>query len=68
MNIIEISFPRIKCKKCDSSLQYAILKSGRYGIYCRDCGAYIKWADSSQTTIIKARLAWLKEHEKEVIN
>lgn len=63
---MDISFPRIVCKKCQSNLQYAVLKANRYGIYCSGCGAFIKWADQSQTTIIKARKAWLEEHEKSV--
>lgn len=62
--MIDLQFPALKCPKCDSIKQIAILKGSRYGIYCKNCGAYIKWADRSQTAIINARKAWLKEHEK----
>lgn len=57
--MIEISFKQFPCKKCNSINQYAILKGNRYGIYCAECGSYIKWADSSQTTVIKARKDWI---------
>ena len=62
-NKVDLSFPNVVCNKCNSNLQYTVMKSNRYGIYCSNCGAFIKWADQSQTTIIKARKAWLKEHE-----
>ena len=63
---MDISFPRIVCNKCQYTAQYVVLKGNRYGIYCCGCGAFIKWADKSQTTIIKARKAWLEEHEQSI--
>lgn len=59
----DLSFPNTVCKKCNSNLQYVVLKGNRYGIYCSNCASFIKWADQSETTVIKARKAWLKEHE-----
>lgn len=64
-NYIDINFPNIQCKKCQSMDQLAIKKSGRWGIYCKNCGAYIKWASKEQTVIINARTAYI-EKQKEV--
>ena len=63
LNKVDLSFPRIICSKCNCNLQYVVKKGNRYGIYCSECAAFIKWADQSQITIINARKAWLKEHE-----
>ena len=60
---MDLNFPRLVCKKCESRRQYVVLKGNRYGIYCTGCGAFIKWADQSEVTVINARKAWLKEHE-----
>lgn len=61
---IEITFKAIKCKKCEGCATYAVLKGNRYGLYCGDCGAFIKWADGGQTAVINARKEWLKNHEQ----
>lgn len=61
---MKISFPRTVCKYCGCNEQYVVLKKYRYGIYCEDCGKLVKWAGSSEVTIIKAREAWLKEHDR----
>lgn len=61
---IEITFKAVTCKKCNGAAQYAVLKSNRYGLYCGDCGAFIKWADQGQTAVINARKEWLKDHEQ----
>lgn len=60
---IEITFPGISCKKCGGTEQIAALRYNRYGIYCKNCGSYIKWADKGQTVLINAREQWLEGHK-----
>ena len=62
--MIDLNFPHLTCKKCGSINQTAVIKGARYGIYCKDCGAFIKWADDHQKAVIIARKDWLKEHDK----
>lgn len=63
---VDIDFPHDPpCKKCKSNYERAHLKGGRWGIYCKDCGAFIKWADDNQKAVIKGRIAYI-EKQKEV--
>ena len=65
-NFLDISFPHDPlCKKCKSPDEIAILKSGRWGLYCKNCGCFIKWATQEQKAVITARLAFI-EKQKEV--
>lgn len=61
--MLKINFPRIICPDCNSKEQYVSVKGGRYGIYCEDCGRFLKWAGENEKIVINARKAWLKEHE-----
>lgn len=61
--MIDIEFREVKCKKCSDHAGYAILKGTRYALHCKGCGAFIKWADASQTVVINARKGWLNSQE-----
>lgn len=56
--MLEINFKNHPCKKCGSTQHYEELKKYRYGIYCKVCRSFIKWADKDEQAIIKARLKW----------
>lgn len=66
-NFLDINFPHVpECKKCTSPDNVAILKSGRWGIYCKTCGSFIKWATPEQKSIINARLAFIEKQTEMV--
>lgn len=63
--MVDIIFRTIACPNCNGNKQTAIFKGNRYGLYCSDCGRFIKWADKGQTAVIKARIAYINEHKQE---
>lgn len=60
---MKINFPGIVCPDCQSTEQYTTFKGGRYGIYCDNCNRFLKWAGDNEKIVIKARQAWLLEHD-----
>ena len=60
--MVNITFKMYECPKCKQTNHQAILKAGRWAIYCRECGHFIKWADKGQKAVIEARKAWESGH------
>lgn len=58
METIDINFPNLQCK-CGAAGNAAIKKSSRWGIYCKNCGKLLKWADPHEKVIIAARKQFL---------
>lgn len=61
---MDINFPRLECKSCHTMKHYVLERNGRWAVYCKECDHFIKWAGDYEKSIINARKAWLKEHEK----
>ena len=61
---MDINFPSLVCPKCNSKNHFVVQKKYRYGIYCKDCMVFIRWASDYEQSVIKSRKAWLKEHEQ----
>ncbi len=43
----------IKCKKCGSTKAFTDTKGNQTGIYCSDCGKWIKWATKDEIRLIE---------------
>lgn len=43
----------IKCKKCGSTKVFTDTKGSQTGIYCSDCGKWIKWATKNEIRLIE---------------
>lgn len=46
----------IKCKKCGSTKVFTDTKGSQTGIYCSDCGKWIKWATKDEIRLIEHNL------------
>lgn len=42
----------IRCKKCGSTKVFTDTKGSQTGIYCSDCGKWIKWATKNEIRLI----------------
>lgn len=42
----------IRCKKCGSTKVFTDTKGSQTGIYCSDCGKWIKWATKDEIRLI----------------
>lgn len=63
--MLVIEFKKIPCK-CGGHASFAEKSryQDRYKLYCGECGKYIRFAKTDEKAIIKAREAWLKEHNE----
>lgn len=52
------------CKKCGSMDLFIKQNSGQTGLYCGDCGGWIKWVGKSELPIVEKFI----EEQKEDIN
>ena len=43
----------IRCKKCGSTKVFIDTKGNQTGIYCSDCGKWIKWATKDEIRLIE---------------
>ena len=43
----------IRCKKCGSTKVFTDTKGNQTGIYCSDCGKWIKWATKNEIRLIE---------------
>ncbi len=43
----------IKCKKCGSTKVFTDTKGSQTGIYCSECGKWIKWATKDEIRLIE---------------
>ena len=66
MREIDIEFKDIICK-CGGHATKAVRSKhqDRYSLYCGNCNKFIRFASPYNKVIIKARLAYLREHSKE---
>ncbi len=66
MNIeVELFFKNIKCPSCNiEGNTVGKFKGKRWGIYCKYCGRFIKWADSQQSMLFNARRDWVLLNEQ----
>lgn len=62
--MINITFKDRICTKCGAANQNADKKANGYYLYCAKCTTFIGKCNASETAIIKARDAWLKDHER----
>lgn len=44
---------KIRCKKCGSTKVFTDTKGNQTGIYCSDCGKWIKWATKDEIRLIE---------------
>lgn len=51
------------CKKCGSISLYTEVKGNSTGLYCKDCGAWIKWLNKEEIRAFKH-----KDKEDNVVN
>lgn len=52
-----------KCPKCDSTNNFTKVKGTNTGLYCKDCGTWIKWLSKYETKLFETI-----EHEKNIEN
>lgn len=52
-----------KCPKCDSVNNFTKVKGTNTGLYCKDCGTWIKWLSKYETKLFETI-----EHEKSIEN
>lgn len=45
----------VKCSKCKSSNFIIIPKGSQSGLYCAECGAWLKWLGKSEKTVYEAK-------------
>ena len=66
MESIDIEFNDIKCK-CGGHATKAVRSKhqDRFSLYCGSCSKFISFASPYNKVIIKARLAYIREHSKE---
>lgn len=48
MRIVKDKESFYQCKKCDSSDFWFMKKGEHLGIYCINCGRWLKWADKDE--------------------
>lgn len=54
----------IKCKDCKSENVFILDKGQHKGIYCEDCGAWIKWSSKKEYNLYKiSKVKELKQNE-----
>ena len=58
----------IRCRKCDSTKLFTETKGNQTGIYCENCGAWIKWGTPDEVRLIThSKSIPLKELEAAII-
>lgn len=57
---VDIRFKELSCPKCGCNEQKAVYRM-RWGLYCKECNKFIKWASNTEKTVILARVAYLQQ-------
>lgn len=50
-----------KCRKCGSASLYTEKKGNATGLYCRDCGAWLKWLGKEELRAFNANQKIIRE-------
>lgn len=50
-----------RCPKCNSSDVFTETSGNQIGLYCGDCGKWIKWINKDEVRLIKRQETILKE-------
>ena len=56
------------CKKCGSTSLYTEAKGNNTGLYCDDCGAWIKWLGKDELRAFEHSMREATKEEKDSVN
>ena len=56
------------CKKCGSTSLHTEVKGNNTGLYCGDCGAWIKWLGKDEVRAFEYSMREATKEEKESVN
>lgn len=56
------------CKKCGSLDLFTKESGTQTGLYCKDCGAWLKWLGKEELRLVELQLAMQNAVEEEPIN
>lgn len=56
------------CKKCGSTSLYTKVKGNNTGLYCNDCGAWIKWVGKDELRAFEYSMREATKEEKDSVN
>lgn len=56
------------CKKCGSIDVYTEKKGTQTGLYCRDCGAWIKWLGKEEKRVIEKKDDGIKQRLHQLVH
>ncbi len=62
--------PIVACTKCGSVDIFSKLSGSQFGVYCSDCGAWIKWINKDEQRVIERQIEknrMVPEEEEELI-
>lgn len=43
----------MKCNKCNSTKLFLLDKGVHHGLYCKECGSWVKWVSNKNLDVIK---------------
>lgn len=56
------------CRKCGSTSLHTEVKGNNTGLYCDDCGAWVKWLGKDELRAFKYSMREATKEEKESVN